>query len=189
VIFDTDSKTYSQTTLGALVGVLQPRISQLMTMGVIPEAVTLGEAMLAYCAYMREIAAGRSTNGPLDLAQERAALARSQREGVDLKNAILRGEYAELRVLEQLLAAAAQAVVERMDHLPGLLHAACPDLPPAAVDQLMTTLATARNEWQRSTARLVVEQVAAIEDEDEASEVDTLCPIGPTEGADDAPAA
>jgi hypothetical protein len=171
LIFDTTIAT-TQETLGRLVGVTQPRISVMTTAGVIPDGAPLGEQLLAYCAHLRESAAGRATAGPLDLAQERAALARSQREGVDLRNAIQRGDYAEVRLLEQLLAAAAQTVVDRFDHLPAQLLTACPELPQSAVDTLMSTIAQARNEWSRATARLVVEQVLAAEDEVDDAEVD-----------------
>jgi hypothetical protein len=47
--------------------------------------------LLAYCARLREMAAGRQSDaGGLDLIQERAALAREQRIGHEIKNAVSR---------------------------------------------------------------------------------------------------
>ena len=70
----------TQTTLAELVGVTQPTISNLMTDGKIPAMGTLGELLRAYCARLRDQAAGRmGENTTLDLVQERAALAREQR--------------------------------------------------------------------------------------------------------------
>ena len=49
----------TQTTLAELVGVTQPTISNLMTDGKIPATGTLGELLRAYCARLRDQAAGR----------------------------------------------------------------------------------------------------------------------------------
>ena len=71
----------TQASLAALVGVTQPTISKLMADGKIPAAGTLGELLLAYCQRLRDQAAGRLGDSlGLDLVQERAALAREQRE-------------------------------------------------------------------------------------------------------------
>lgn len=152
-----------QENFGRLVGVSQPRVAQLVADGILWQGGTYGEWLAAYCARLREQAAGRSSDGPLDLSQERAALAREQRMGIEIKNAVLRGEYASIELLAEVLASASQAVSERFDHLPGMLKKACPDLPSAAIDQVMATIAGARNEWVRSTAELV--SSAVIEDD------------------------
>ena len=155
----------TQVALAALVGVTQPTISAL---GIPPG--TLGEMLLAYCLRMREQAAGRYSEGPLDLSQERAALARSQREAVDLKNAVARGEYAPISLLSEVLAQASQSVVERFEQLPGQLKRACPSLDDAARDQVMTTLAAARNEWVRATCELAIQPPEMTDDEIEETE-------------------
>jgi phage terminase Nu1 subunit (DNA packaging protein) len=162
-----------QADFGALVGITQPAVSDLVSRGVLEDGQPLRKWLLAYCGRLREQAAGRmgATEGGLDLAQERAALARSQREGIDLKNAVLRGDYAAVELLSETLATASQAVAERFEHLPGEVRKACPDLPPAAADQVMAVIASARNQWVRATAALVV---ASLDDADD----DTLEQIG-----------
>jgi phage terminase Nu1 subunit (DNA packaging protein) len=159
-----------QAQLAQMLGLSEARVSQLMSEGVLPEGGTGMDWLHAYCSRLREQAAGRlgSEVGGLDLAQERAALAREQRMGIALKNAVLRGEYASVSLLGEVLATASQAVAERFDHLPGQLRKACPDLPPAAIDQAMATIASARNEWVRSTAALVSSSL--LQDDDENSE-------------------
>ena len=146
----------------------QPVVSDLVSRGVLENGAPASQWLLAYCHRLREQAAGRmgSEVGGLDLAQERAALAREQRMGIEIKNAVLRGEYAAVTLLAEVLAAASQAVAERFDHLPGQLRKACPDLPPAAVDQIMTTVAGARNEWVRATVALVGATITDDDDDD-----------------------
>lgn len=147
----------TQAELAELVGVSQQNISSLMGEGKLPPMGPLGEMLHAYCRRLRDQAAGRlgTEVGGLDLVQERAALAREQRLGIEIKNAVARGDYAPVALLAEVLAAASQAIVERFEQLPGMLKKACPDLPDAAREQVMTTLANARNEWVRATCELV----------------------------------
>ena len=150
----------TQTTLAELVGVTQPTISNLMTDGKIPATGTLGELLRAYCARLRDQAAGRmGENTTLDLVQERAALAREQREGQAIKNAVARKEYAPVGLLADVLGMAASAVVDRFDQLEGALKKACPDLPDEAKTTVLRVIAAARNEWVRETAQLVAESL------------------------------
>lgn len=146
----------TQTSLASLVGVTQPTISNLMAEGKIPPAGTMGELLLAYCQRLRSQAAGRlGEEGGLDLVQERAALAREQRIGQAIKNGVARKEYAPVGLLADVLGTASSAVVDRFDHLEGMLAKSCPDLPEEAKTAVLTVIADARNEWIRSTAKLV----------------------------------
>jgi phage terminase Nu1 subunit (DNA packaging protein) len=104
--------------------------------------------------------------GMLDLDQERAQLARQQRIAIELKNQIARAEFAPISLLSEVLAAASQAVVDRMDALPARLRKVCPDLSDAARAEVMVAIADARNEWVSGT----VELVAARLDEQDADE-------------------
>ena len=165
----------TQTALAELVGVTQPTISNLMTDGKIPATGTLGELLRAYCARLRDQAAGRmGENTTLDLVQERAALAREQREGQAIKNAVARREYAPVGLLADVLGMAASAVVDRFDQLEGALLKACPDLPDDAKTTVHSVIAAARNEWIRSTERLVTEAIDAMlaaQDDDDTPEL------------------
>jgi phage terminase Nu1 subunit (DNA packaging protein) len=160
-----------QTDFGAMVGVSQPAISALVDKAILTHGDPAGTWLLAYCARLREQAAGRlgaSVNG-LDLAQERAALAREQRIGHAIKNSVARGQYASVELLAQVLAEASQAVASRFDHLVPAVRRAVPELSPAVMDLVMATIATARNEWVRETAELVARRLVADDEPDDDS--------------------
>ena len=110
--------------------------------------------------------------GTLDLGQERARLAREQRIGIEIKNAVLRGEYAPISLLAEVLASASQAVAERFDHLPGQIKRVAPTLPPAVMDRVMTTIAEARNEWVRQTSSLAIDGLVGVDDAAELEGLD-----------------
>lgn len=157
MLIDLDAPC-TQAEVAAIVGVTQQNISALMGEGKLPLSGSVQDLVHAYCFRLREQAAGRmgAEVGGLDLAQERAALAREQRLGIEIKNAVLRGEYAPISLLSEVLATASQSVVERFEQLPALLKKSCPDLPDAARDQVMVALAGARNEWVRATESLAL---------------------------------
>ena len=110
--------------------------------------------------------------GLLDLGQERALLAREQRLNIEMKNGVLRGQYAPIAVLSRVLATASQSVVDHLDQLPGRLRRVCPDLSDAARNEIMATVAAARNEWVRGTMSLVAARIVE-GDDDEASDAAT----------------
>lgn len=159
-----------QNVLAQLIGVSEARLSQLASE--IPTNVPAGDWLLAYCHRLREQAAGRmgADNFGLDLVQERAALARAQREGIEIKNAALRGEYASVELLAQVLANASQAVAERFDHLKAEVRQACPDLPPEATERVLVVIASARNAWVGETAELVARALQTAEEAEESDE-------------------
>ena len=172
----------SQAEFAQIVGVSEARISQLVSEGVIVRGDTGHAWLLGYCERLRDQAAGRasSSTGGLDLVQERAALAREQRLAQALKNAVARGEYAPIGALADVLGMASSAVVDRMDQFEGLLKKACPDLPEEARTLVLAVMASARNEWIRSTAKLVDDHLAAAQVE--GDDVDEL--VDKDEGAD-----
>jgi phage terminase Nu1 subunit (DNA packaging protein) len=160
------SKPMKQADFGELVGVSQQAVSEFIKAASLGPGVSVGEMLIAYCERLREMAAGRmGEGGGLDLVQERAALAREQRLGYEIKNEVARRTYAPVTLLTETLAMASQSVGEGFDHLPGALKKACPDLPEAARDRVMHTIALARNEWKERTARLIVDQLTAAADD------------------------
>ncbi len=170
---DALEQVVTQAEFAQIIGVSEARVSQLAAEGWIVRGETAHNMLLAYCERLRDVAAGRASGeaGGLDLVQERAALARAQREGVEIKNSVARGEYAPIRLLSEVLADASQGVAERFEQLPGQLRKACPDLPPAAVDQIMATVAAARNGWVLETAELVSKRLEELAQDDEADDV------------------
>lgn len=168
----------TQAEFAQIIGVSEARVSQMIAEGVIRRGETLAEWLLAYCERLRDQAAGRmgETMG-VDLVQERALLAREQREGQRIKNAVARKEYASVGLLADVLGMASSAVVDRFDQLEGALKKSCPDLPDEAKTTVQQVIASARNEWLRSTANIVAESVDAMlarqaEEEGEPEEMD-----------------
>lgn len=122
---------------------------------------SLADIRVAYIRRLREEAAGRQADSDeADLPLERALLAREQREGQRIKNEVARGTFAPIDLLSDVLATASQAIVDRLDQIPGALRRACPDLPAAARDTVMNELASARNEWVRQTESLLADLLA-----------------------------
>lgn len=166
------SSQITQAQFAELVGVSEAKVSQLVADGIIARGDTCRQWLLAYCERLREVAAGRQSEevGGLDLVQERAALARAQREGVQIKNAVLLKEYAPVDLLAKVLATASQAVADRIDAVPAALKRTCPNLPEDARLAVETLLAAARNEWAKATAELVDDTLDVEGDLDEDEE-------------------
>lgn len=161
------SGVVTQAEFAADVGVSQQAVSDMLGAGVLLEGQGEAQWLLAYCHRLREQAAGRLETGILSLSQERAALAREQRMGIEIKNAVARGQYASIALLAEVLATASQSVAERFEQIPGMLKKTCADLTDAQLGHLMTALAGARNEWVRATAELVTQGIESTDDDAE----------------------
>ena len=96
-------------------------VRSLRDSGVLPDlrTVTLDQIRERYIGHLREVAAGRmSQDGSLDLAEERAKLARRQTEKAELDLAVRRGELVEASEVETVVVRLASGVVERMRAVP-----------------------------------------------------------------------
>lgn len=177
----------SQEDFAWLVGISQPTVSNLCADGIIDRSASGHQWLLIYCHRLREVAAGRKSakGDDIDLVEERALLARSQREGQEIKNATLRGEYASVSLLSQVLANASQAVVDRLDMLPLKLKKRCPNLTADERDAIMSVIAEARTEWLRGTENLVAPEYT--DDADPADQLFDESPIDQGLAHDDPP--
>lgn len=165
----------SQAEFADLVGISEAKVSQMLSEGVLERGATQLQWLRSYCSRLREQAAGRDATGVL--TQERAALAREQRVGQEIKNRVAQGEYAPVGLLADVLAAASAGVVDRFDTLPGLLRKTCPDLPAEARDTVVRVITSARNEWVRATAELAVralDDLADVDDDAQPADADSL---------------
>ncbi len=112
--------------LAAKLGISYSLVCRLAKQGVIPRAgrgdYPLWACILAYCERLREQAAGRAAGddegGPPDLIRERALLARAQREGQDMKNAVLRGDLLPVDDVEAVFGAVLDATRAKLLALP-----------------------------------------------------------------------
>lgn len=111
----------TQAAFGALVGVTQQAVSDLMARGVIQTGQPAGTWLLAYCEHLRQVAAGRDPDG--QLAEQRTRLAREQADRVALQNAVQRKEYMPVVLLEEVLANVSRQVATQLDSvLPEVLR-------------------------------------------------------------------
>lgn len=172
LVLESLDQVITQDEFAQIIGVSPARVSQLIASGAV-QGTTAGQWLLSYTERLRDQAAGRmGENGGLDLVQERAALAKAQRESQELKNAVSRGEYAPIGLLADVLGKASGSVVDRFDQLPGKLAKACPDLADDARVAVLEVVTSARNEWVRSTANLVDAFMDDLPDDDEGGMVE-----------------
>lgn len=108
----------TQEKFGDLVGISQQAVSDLLLRGVLQRGHSAGEWLHAYCANLREQAAGRASTGDLDLVQERARLAKEQADKVAMANAQARKELAPVAALEYALATMGRQVAAILEALP-----------------------------------------------------------------------
>lgn len=160
-----------------VVGVTQQNISALIAEGKLTKGGTWQEWLKAYCAQLRRAASGQATSPEkVELDRQRTLLAREQTEAQAIKNAVARGEFAPIGLLADVLGEASSAVVDRMDQIEGQLRKACPDLPEDARQVILRMMADARNEWIRSTAKLISDKMDQMADALDEGEDDDRAP-------------
>lgn len=162
-----------QQRFGDLIGVSQQTVSELLARGVLTQGESAGAWLLEYCGHLREVAAGRYAAGDIDLATERALLAREQRTRLEMQNAVTRRELTPTVVLEQVLAGTAAKVAGVLDAIPGMVRRRVPQLVADDIDLIAGEIAKARN----TVASMSLDDVladaeeAAIDDTEDAQDL------------------
>jgi phage terminase Nu1 subunit (DNA packaging protein) len=163
-MFDLEAQ-FKQAEFGELVGISQPAVSDLLARGVLADGQSGGAWLKQYCRHLREIAAGRATNGDLDLATERARLAKEQADRIAMQNAIARGELAPVAAMEAVLATVGAKVGKILDTIPGLVRRRVPDIGADVVEHIASDIAKCRNKAASMT-------LTSLEDDDEGDQQD-----------------
>jgi phage terminase Nu1 subunit (DNA packaging protein) len=135
----------TQATFGELVGISQQAVSGLAARGVIDASMAGQQMLLAYCSHLREQAAGRAASGSLNLVDERAKLAKAQRERIELENAVTRKELAPVALMVEVLAKAGAKVAGILDGIPGAVRRRVPSLTADEVNNIAAEIARVRN--------------------------------------------
>lgn len=135
----------TQTKFGELVGISQQAVAELVKRGVLAEGAAAGEWLLAYTGRLREQAAGRWAGDELDLARERAGLARAQRERIEMLNAQAKRELLPVALLERVLARLARQIAGTLEALPVQLKRQSPNLSAEDLDLINREIARIRN--------------------------------------------
>lgn len=97
-VVDLSAKA-SRQSLARLVGISPRAVGGLVERGILHDGNSLATWLQAYCARLREEAAGRMADDGLNLASERARLARAQRERIEDERSRVAGEYVARRVV------------------------------------------------------------------------------------------
>lgn len=135
----------TQGEFGSLVDISQQAVSDLVRRGVLPEGAPACEWLIAYCAHLRGIAAGRGGDGALELTAERARLAKEQADRIAMQNALARKEQMPTYLLEEILARASSRAGRILDTIPGKLRRRLPQLGSADLAAVTQIVAAARN--------------------------------------------
>jgi phage terminase Nu1 subunit (DNA packaging protein) len=168
----------SQQGIAKHLDLSQQAVSQLMSeMGIDWKTSTLNEIRVAYIRRLREQAAGRAAVGDLDLAGERAALAKAQRERIEMQNAVTRGELAPVVLIEEVLTKAASKIAGILEAIPGMIRRRVPLLTADDIGLIAGEVAKARN-------RVAAMSLADLSD-DESADVST--PATPPAAIEDGP--
>jgi len=122
--------------------------------GILPKPVSKGgdyplkESTARVMTHLRSLAAGRQGAmgaGDLDLAQERAALARAQREAKEMENEVTRGDLIERPKMEAEIGRIGTIIVRALAPLADRLERDC-RLPPEAVERVEQVIRDLRSE-------------------------------------------
>lgn len=163
------ARPMTQADFGSLVGITQPAVSDLQSRGVLAPGATAGVWLLAYTEHLREMAAGRGGEGGLELARERARLAKEQADKVAMQNAVTRGELAPAHVLEEVLARAGARAGRVLETIPGEIKRRAPQLTSDDISAIARIVAKARNVAAGLSLRDITE-------DDDAGVVDASLP-------------
>ncbi|WP_089401417.1 terminase small subunit [Noviherbaspirillum humi] len=135
----------TQGAFGNLVGISQQAVSDMLSRGVIQPGGTAGDWLAQYCHHLREQAAGRAAAGDLDLAAERARLAKAQREKIEMQNEVTRRMLASVDVLQEVVARSGRRISGVLEAIPVQLKRRS-SLTPDDLDFITREIVKARNQ-------------------------------------------
>ncbi|HYE41167.1 MAG TPA: hypothetical protein VEB23_14615 [Ramlibacter sp.] len=124
-------------------GISQPAVSDLMARGVLGRGQMAKTWLLAYTAHLREQAAGRGADGELAANRAKESATRNELLQIRLKKA--RGQYAEVALLEQALAAIGAQVASHLETLPSMIKTMVPELTAERLKRVEQAITEARN--------------------------------------------
>lgn len=113
--------------------------------GIDSRETSLGAWRIRYLRHLREQAAGRAAAGDLDLATERARLAKEQADRIAMQNAVTRKELAPAYLIEEVLTRAGARAAKLLDTIPGELKRRAANLTAEEVAAIAGVIAKARN--------------------------------------------
>lgn len=161
----------TQAEFGQLVGISQPAVSEMLAKGVLGQGQTVGTWLLAYTRHLREQAAGRGADG--ELAANRAAESATRNQLLQIKLRKARGEYAEVALIEAVLAAVGASIASKLEALVPRIKMQCPELTPEHLKGIEAVITDVRN--KAAAAGLAVLDIDPTE---HGGELDVKVPAG-----------
>ncbi len=153
----------TQSEFGKVVGIAQQTVSELLARGVLTAGGSVDDWVLDYCTHLREVAAARAAAGDLDLATERARLAKEQADRLRMANQERRRELAPAAMLEGILTRTGARVAMIFATLPDAIARRVPQLDPDSIE-------AARREVEKVRAIALGLSLASLEDPTEATD-------------------
>lgn len=144
-----------QSEFADLVGISQPAVSELLSRGILKSKQPARIWLLAYTNNLREQAAGRGADG--ELAINRAALAKTQNDRLQIKLKRETGQFTEVALIEQVLAFVGTQIASKFEPLPALIKMLCPDLTPDDLKGIENVITDARNLAARASLSMLAE--------------------------------
>ncbi|OQK18015.1 hypothetical protein AU255_09205 [Methyloprofundus sedimenti] len=136
----------TRSELGRVISASRQTVDGLIKRGVVDSHAPLGEQLELYINHLREIAAGRATNCDLNLATERAGLAKEQRLRLEMQNAVARREYGPIIEMELGLADVLAMAGSKLDTIVGKLKKQSDILTADDLDIVGKIIADVRND-------------------------------------------
>lgn len=150
-----EDKPVTQAFFAEWVGISERHVRNLLQKGTLRQGGSLLEWTQDYTGSLRDEAAARATSNGLVLSDERAALAKAQRERVERENKVERDEYVETWRLEAACKFSADAISARFSRLPEDIKRAAPDVSPKVL--AIVEDAVARVLLEAETLRLPID--------------------------------
>lgn len=128
--------------------------------GISHKTTPLDQIRVRYIRKLREEAAGRADVGGEDgLVAARTREANERADRLALQNATLRGEFAPIEVLGDVLAKTIEIMVSELEQIDAALQKAAPDLPEPARQAVLVCINAARNKVKARIGSLKVDDI------------------------------
>ncbi|HYE35385.1 hypothetical protein [Methylocaldum sp.] len=150
----------TQHEFAELIGVSDPTVSGLVKRGILEPGATGAAWLKAYCAHLREQAAGRSPS----LTEARTSVALEQKALLRLKKQRELGEWAPIENLTLVLSRVTAQMAAQFDAIPIRLKQAFPEVTGTQLNLIRTELANIRNLLVSVGAEAVTNEAARLVD-------------------------
>lgn len=157
----------TQAEFGALIGVTQQAVSDMIERGVLTRGMPLGNWLRDAFEHLRDQAAGRDN----ELATERAKETKVRRELGEIALAKARKEVVPVPAFEMVLAHMGRAVAGLLEPLPGELSKLNPNLTPEDVALIQARVSDACNLASSASLEMLNEPDEAATEPDEVEPI------------------